>query len=127
MNDANITDTILSWAEGMVVGLDSGVFAVVSYVAHIILAFFIPSSSGLATVSMPLMGPMSDFAGVNRDIVVTAYQLGSGWINLFAPTAATVVAGLAIANVPYGRFFKWVVPYVVAIFACSCIILYIAA
>lgn len=46
---------------------------------------------------MPLMGPMSDFAGVNRDIVVTAYQLGSGWINLFAPTAATVVAGLAIA------------------------------
>ncbi|WP_234496880.1 YfcC family protein [Vibrio maritimus] len=127
MNDANITDTILSWAEGMVVGLDSGVFAVVSYVAHIILAFFIPSSSGLATVSMPLMGPMSDFAGVNRDIVVTAYQLGSGWINLFAPTAATVVAGLAIANVPYGRFFKWVVPYVAAIFACSCIILYIAA
>ncbi|WP_239670652.1 YfcC family protein [Vibrio variabilis] len=99
MNDANITDTILSWAEGMVVGLDSGVFAVVSYIAHIVLAFFIPSSSGLATVSMPLMGPMSDFAGVNRDIVVTAYQLGSGWINLFAPTAATVVAGLAIANV----------------------------
>ncbi len=91
------------------------------------LAFFIPSSSGLATVSMPLMGPMSDFAGVNRDIVVTAYQLGSGWINLFAPTAATVVAGLAIANVPYGRFFKWVMPYIVAVFAGSCLILYVAA
>ncbi|GAL32243.1 arginine/ornithine antiporter ArcD [Vibrio maritimus] len=76
---------------------------------------------------MPLMGPMSDFAGVNRDIVVTAYQLGSGWINLFAPTAATVVAGLAIANVPYGRFFKWVMPYIVVVFASSCAILYIAA
>ena len=127
MNDANITDTILSWAEGMVVGLDSGVFAVVTYIAHIVLAFFIPSSSGLATVSMPLMGPMSDFASVDRDIVVTAYQLGSGWINLFAPTAATVVAGLAIANVPYSRFFKWVLPYIAAVFVGSCLILYVAS
>ncbi|USD68175.1 TIGR00366 family protein [Vibrio sp. SCSIO 43136] len=127
MNDANITDTILSWAEGLVVGLNSGVFAVVSYVAHILLAFFIPSSSGLATVSMPLMGPISDLANVDRNIVVTAYQMGSGWINLFAPTAATVVAGLAIANIPYGRFLKWVVPYIGAIFLGSCIVLFIAA
>ncbi|MGB7996311.1 MAG: YfcC family protein [Photobacterium halotolerans] len=127
MNNANITDTILSWAEHLVVGLDSGVFAVVSYLAHIILAFFIPSSSGLATVSMPLMGPMSDFAGVSRDIVVTAYQLGSGWINLFAPTAATVVAGLAMANIPYGRFLKWVMPYIGAVLLSSCVMLYFAA
>lgn len=127
MNDANITDTILSWTESAVVNLDSGVFAVVSYLAHIVLAFFIPSSSGLATVSMPLMGPMSDLAGVDRDIVVTAYQLGSGWINLFAPTAATVVAGLAIANIPYGRFFKWVIPYIAAILVGSGLLLYIAA
>lgn len=127
MNDANITDTILSWAENLVVGLDSGVFAVVSYLAHIMLAFFIPSSSGLATVSMPLMGPMSDLAGVNRDIVVSAYQLGSGWINLFAPTAATVVAGLAMANIPYSRFFKWVIPYITVVLLGSCVLLYFSA
>ncbi|MBR9872659.1 MAG: hypothetical protein GYB23_00170 [Vibrionaceae bacterium] len=91
MNDANITDTMLSWAEALVVGLDSGVFAVVTYIVHIVLAFFIASSSGLAIFSMPLMGPMSDFASVDKDIVVIAYQIGSGWINLFASTAATVV------------------------------------
>ncbi|GAM60860.1 arginine/ornithine antiporter arcD [Vibrio ishigakensis] len=65
MGDGQIIDSILNWSEGMVQGLNGGVFTVVAYVVHIVLAFFIPSTSGLATVSMPLMGPLADFSNVS--------------------------------------------------------------
>ena len=93
MEQGVIIDTILHWAEGLVSGLSSSVFILMAYLVHIILSFFIPSTSGLATVSMPLMGPLADFSGISRDLVITAYQSASGWINLFAPTAAHLVAG----------------------------------
>ena len=64
------------------------------------LSFLIPSSSGLATVAMPIMAPLASFAGVPAELVVTAYQSASGIMNLFIPTSAVVMGGLAIARVP---------------------------
>ncbi|CAM3603187.1 YfcC family protein [Parendozoicomonas haliclonae] len=128
MDNGMIIDSILSWAEGMISGLESnGLFAIVSYLVHIVLSFFIPSTSGLATVSMPLMGPLSDFAGVGRDIMITAYQSASGWINMFAPTAGHLVAGLALAKIPYDRYLKWVSPILVAVLVTTLVMLFIAA
>lgn len=115
MEQGVIIDTILHWAEGLVTGLSSSVFILMAYLVHIILSFFIPSTSGLATVSMPLMGPLSDFSGISRDLVITAYQSASGWINLFAPTAAHLVAGLALAKIPYDRFVRWVLPFIIGV------------
>lgn len=115
MEQGVIIDTILHWAEGLVTGLSSSVFILMAYLVHIILSFFIPSTSGLATVSMPLMGPLADFSGISRDLVITAYQSASGWINLFAPTAAHLVAGLALAKIPYDRFVRWVLPFIIGV------------
>ena len=115
MEQGVIIDTILHWAEGLVSGLSSSVFILMAYLVHIILSFFIPSTSGLATVSMPLMGPLADFSGISRDLVITAYQSASGWINLFAPTAAHLVAGLALARIPYDRFVRWVLPFILGV------------
>ncbi len=115
MEQGVIIDTILHWAEGLVSGLSSSVFILMAYLVHIILSFFIPSTSGLATVSMPLMGPLADFSGISRDLVITAYQSASGWINLFAPTAAHLVAGLALARIPYDRFVRWVLPFIIGV------------
>ncbi|MFQ2099731.1 YfcC family protein [Aeromonas sanarellii] len=115
MEHGVIIDTILHWAEGLVSGLSSSVFILMAYLVHIILSFFIPSTSGLATVSMPLMGPLADFSGISRDLVITAYQSASGWINLFAPTAAHLVAGLALARIPYDRFVRWVLPFIIGV------------
>ena len=56
------------------------------------------------------MAPLADFATVNRDLVVTAYQSASGIVNLVTPTSAVVMGGLAIARVPYVRYLKWVAP-----------------
>jgi uncharacterized ion transporter superfamily protein YfcC len=74
------------------------------------LSFLIPSSSGLATVAMPIMAPLADFAGADRSLVVTAYQSASGILNLVTPTSAVVMGGLAIARVPYGTYLRWVWP-----------------
>ena len=72
------------------------------YLLFLPLSFLIPSSSGLATVAMPIMAPLADFAGADRSLVVTAYQSASGLLNLVTPTSAVVMGGLAIARVPYG-------------------------
>ncbi|HEV2824317.1 MAG TPA: YfcC family protein, partial [Actinomycetota bacterium] len=110
MNTGQITDTVLHWAE-LALG-DGGqvAFSIVMYALFLPLSFLIPSSSGLATVSMPIMAPLADFVGVPADLVVTAYQSASGLMNLFIPTSAVVMGGLAIARVPYGRYVRWVWP-----------------
>lgn len=110
MDRGMITDTILNTAEHAVTGLSSIVFINVMYWLEILLSFLVPSSSGLAVLTMPIMAPLADFAGVSRDLVVTAYQSASGIVNLITPTSAVVMGGLAIARVPYVRWVKWVMP-----------------
>jgi uncharacterized ion transporter superfamily protein YfcC len=72
------------------------------------MSFLIPSTSGLATLSMPIMAPLGDFAGVARHVVITAYQSASGIVNLVTPTSAVVMGGLAVARVSYDRWLKFV-------------------
>ena len=103
MNNGLITDTVLYWAEQAVAGLSGIGFILVTYLLYLPLSFLIPSSSGLATVSMPIMAPLSQFAGVPSYLVVTAYQAANGLVNLVTPTSAVVMGGLAIARVGYGH------------------------
>ncbi|ALP43703.1 transporter [Aeromonas schubertii] len=110
MDKGMITHTILHSAEGMVSGLSTVVFINVMYWLEVVLSFLVPSSSGLAVLTMPIMAPLADFANVGRDLVVTAYQSASGIVNLVTPTSAVVMGGLAIARVPYVRWLKWVAP-----------------
>ena len=108
MNNGLITDTVLYWAEQAVAGLGGIGFIIVTYLLYLPLSFLIPSSSGLATVSMPIMAPLSTFAGVPSYLVVTAYQTANGLVNLVTPTSAVVMGGLAIARVGYGVWWKFV-------------------
>lgn len=110
MDKGMITDTILHSAEDIMTGLSSVIFINVMYFLEIILSFLVPSSSGLAVLTMPIMAPLADFAGVGRELVVTAFQSASGLVNLITPTSAVVMGGLAIARVPYVRWLKWVAP-----------------
>jgi uncharacterized ion transporter superfamily protein YfcC len=121
MNNASITDTVLHSLESAVSGLPSGAFAVVMYLVNIPLAFLVPSSSGHATLAMPIMAPLGDFAGVSRAMVVTAYQSASGWMNLFTPTSAIVMGGLALSRVRYDRFLRFVAPLLVALLILTCL------
>ena len=110
MNNGEITDTVLHWAEQALGDVGEAGFAVVMFSLFLPLSFLIPSSSGLATVAMPIMTPLANFAGVAPQLVVTAFQSASGIMNLFIPTSAVVMGGLAIARVPYGSYLRWVWP-----------------
>ena len=80
------------------------------YWIEVAMSFLVPSTSGLAVLSMPILAPVSDFAGVDRSLAVTAYQSASGIVNLITPTSAVVVGALAIGRVPYDRWLRFVAP-----------------
>lgn len=110
MDAGKITDTILFSAEGFISGLGEYLFINAMFGIQILMSFLVPSSSGLATLSMPIMAPLADFAGVGRDLVVTAFQSANGLVNLFNPTFAVVMGGLAIGRVSYDRWLRFVAP-----------------
>ncbi len=76
MNDGLITDTVLHWGEMGLKGLSESVFIIITYIFYIPMSFLIPSTSGLASATMGIIGPMGKFAGVDGSVVITAY-LGS--------------------------------------------------
>ncbi|MGW2277720.1 YfcC family protein [Streptomyces sp. NPDC001770] len=110
MNNSRITDTVLHSIEGAVSGVSSGLFAVVVFIVNLPLAFLIPSTSGHATLAMPILAPLADFAGVSRAVVVTAWQAASGWMNLWVPTTAVTIGGIALAKIGYDKYLRFVWP-----------------
>ena len=127
MNNGEITDTVLHWCELALGDVGEAAFAIVMFLLFLPLSFLIPSSSGLATVAMPIMSPLASFANVPPDLVVTAFQSASGVMNLFIPTSAVVMGGLAIARVPYGTYVRWVLPLLAALCALSIVALAVGA
>ncbi|GAB1479187.1 YfcC family protein [Paracoccaceae bacterium] len=115
MDAGHITDTILHAAEVSVAGLPRTAFILVVYWIEVGLSFLVPSTSGLAVLSMPILAPVADFAGVKRELVVTAFATASGMVNLITPTSAVVMGGLAIGRVPYERWLRFIWPLLVAL------------
>ncbi|WP_226376866.1 YfcC family protein [Oceanobacillus halotolerans] len=108
MSDGGMTATVLHWGEMMLDGIGPVAFANLSYLFYLPLSFLVPSTSGLATLSMPIMAPLAEFAGVGGEMAVTAFQSASGLVNLVTPTSAVIMGALAIARVPYNVYFKHV-------------------
>ena len=123
MNAGRITDTILNLGESALTGMGALGFILLIYLIYLPLSFLIPSSSGLATLSMPIMAPLADFSGVGRELVITAFQSASGLINLITPTSAVVMGALAIGRVPYDRWLKFVLKLLLGLFLLSLLLL----
>ena len=108
MNEGRMTATVLNYGEKALGNVGSVAFANLAFLFYLPLSFLVPSTSGLATLSMPILAPLSDFANVGRDIIITAYQSASGVVNLVTPTSGVIMGALAIARVPYEVYFKFV-------------------
>jgi len=115
MDAGKITDTILFWSEQAVSGLGTIAFINVMFWLEVALSFFVPSSSGLAVLTMPIMAPLADFSEVNREAVVTAYQSANGLVNLINPTFAVVMGGLAIGRVSYDKWLRFTWPLLIVL------------
>jgi uncharacterized ion transporter superfamily protein YfcC len=127
MNNGLIVDTVLSWAESALSGVGGVAFVNFTHLLYLPLGFLIPSSSGLATVSMPIMAPLADFAAVDRSLVVTAYQSASGLLNLVNPTFAVVMGGLALGRVGYQKWLRFTWPLLLILLIVYAVVLSIGA
>lgn len=123
MSNGLIIDTILYWAEGAVSGLGGVAFINLTALLYLPLGFLIPSSSGLATVSMPIIAPLADTASVDRSLIVTAYQSASGLLNLVNPTFAVVMGGLALGRVRYDKWLRFTLPLLVILLVLYSVVL----
>ncbi len=109
MEDGLISDTILYYASGMVEGMPSMVFINCLFGVFAVLSFFVPSSSGLAVLTMPIMAPLADVVGIDRSSIVDAYQYGSGIFHIINPTGL-LLPSLAIAEIGFGKWLKFIMP-----------------
>jgi uncharacterized ion transporter superfamily protein YfcC len=127
MNNGKITDTILHWIEDALGGTGAVAFLIIMFLLFLPLSFVIPSTSGLATLAMPIMVPLASFLGASAALVVTSYQTACGVMNLVVPTSAVVMGGLAIARVPYATYLRWIWPLLVMLGGLSVVVLAISA
>jgi uncharacterized ion transporter superfamily protein YfcC len=127
LNNTQTIDTILSWMEDAVSGTNAVGFTALVFIINTGIAFIIPSSSGHATLAMPLLAPLGDFADVGRPLVVTAWSWGAGLARFITPTSAVVMAGLALAGVRYDKWIRFMLPLMALLAVASLVMLGIAA
>jgi uncharacterized ion transporter superfamily protein YfcC len=110
VQDGKIIDTILHSMASLVDDLPRPISVEFMFVFQSLLNFFIPSGSGQAALTMPLMAPLSDILEIDRQIAVLAYQFGDGLSNMIIPTSGVTMGVLAIAKIPYNLWLKWMFP-----------------
>lgn len=112
MTDGQILHSILHAVASMLGGLPPMVAALGMYVFQCLLNFLVPSGSGQASVSLPILVPLGDLIGVSRQTACIAFQLGDGISNIFTPTSGYFMAGLAMAKIPWAKWAKWILPLI---------------
>ncbi len=123
MNNAMITDTILHAGEVMLSSVSSIVYSSASYLFFFVMSFVIPSSSGLATLSMGIMAPLADFAGVSRHIIVIGFSAANAIVGFLAPTCGLLMGVLAMCKIPLSKWIRYVWKMVLVIMLVTILIL----
>ena len=126
MNNAMITDTILHAGETLLSNVPSVIYSTVSYLFYFVMSFIIPSSSGLATLSMGIMAPLADFAGVARHVIVIGFSSANAIVSFLAPTCGLLMGVLAMCKIPLSKWLRFVWKLVAMIMAATILILAIA-
>ncbi|MEM1043101.1 MAG: TIGR00366 family protein, partial [Bacteroidota bacterium] len=126
MQDGQVIDTILHALASGLEGTGSAVAAMAMFASQTVINFFVPSGSGQAALTMPLMAPLSDLVGVTRQTAVLAFQMGDGFTNMIIPTSAVLMGALTLADVPWQTWARWMLPLQLALFALGLAVLAVA-
>ncbi len=113
LKDGKIIDTILYYVSQSMEDLGKIGSISMMYLIQTFLNIFIPSGSGKAALTMPMMSQFSDLVGISRQATVVAFQLGDGFTNMITPTSGVLIGVLGIARIPYEKWFKWVAPLII--------------
>jgi uncharacterized ion transporter superfamily protein YfcC len=109
MEDGLISDTILFHASTITEGMNKGLFTNFMLIIYSGLSFFMPSSSGMAVLTMPIMSPLADTVNIGREVIVDTYNYGMGLFYLINPTGL-ILAALAIVKIGFNKWLKFILP-----------------
>ena len=123
MIDGQIIDTVVYSIAGLLEGLPSEASALGMLVVQTVTNFFIPSGSGQAFVTMPIMSPLATLTDVPQQTAVLAYQFGDGFTNMIIPTSALVMGALALGKVPYAAWFRFAGPLLLKLIGVAAVFL----
>jgi uncharacterized ion transporter superfamily protein YfcC len=123
MSDGQIIDSVVFSIAGLLEGLPAEASALGMLVVQTVTNFFIPSGSGQAFVTMPIMSPLATLTGVPQQTAVLAYQFGDGFTNMIVPTSALVMGALALGRVPYGAWLRFAGPLLLKLIGVSALFL----
>jgi uncharacterized ion transporter superfamily protein YfcC len=126
LQDGQVVDTILHAMATSLEGTTSGGAAIAMLIAQTAINFFVPSGSGQAALTMPLMAPLSDLVGVTRQTAVLAFQMGDGVTNMIIPTSPVLMGVLTLAGIPWPVWARWVVPLQIGLFLLGVVALLVA-
>ena len=126
LEGGNILHTILHAASGLITSLPTALTVLGMYVFQNVLNLFVNSASGQAAVSLPILLPMGDMAGITRQVTCIVFQIGNGLSNILVPTCGTFMVALSMGKIPYGKWVKWVVPMLGLQFAAGAVLVLIA-
>lgn len=110
LRDGQILHTIVYALASVVQGLPGVISVIGMYIVQLIISVIIPSGSGMASVTMPIMGPLATLLGMTQQTAVLVYQFADGFTNIIIPTSGYLLAGLALGKVPYEKWVKWYAP-----------------
>src|SRR5699024_7931134 len=126
LQDSFTIDTILYTISNWVSQLPTSFSAIGMYAVQAVMNFLVPSGSGQAALTMPIMTPLSDLTGVSRQTAVFAFQLGDAISNVFVPTSGIVMGALAIARISWVKWMRWLLPLVLIQYVLGGVLLIIA-
>ena len=123
MELGHINDTIAYELSSLLQGLPTYLSAVCMSLAQSVINFFIPSGSGQAYATLPIMIPIGELLGLTRQTTILAFQIGDGVTNLFNPTLGGLIAMLAMCKVPFDRWLRFIFPLVLMVLAVAWVVL----
>ena len=126
LSDAQVLHTVVNGLAMPLSHVGAEVSAIGMLIIQSILNFFIPSGSGQAYVTMPIMAPIADIVGVSRQVAVLAYQMGDGFMNMIVPTNAVLMGIIGMCGIPYDRWFRFIAPLILKLLAFGSLALVIA-
>jgi uncharacterized ion transporter superfamily protein YfcC len=126
LEDGHVIDTIVNAIASPLSAVPTQVAAFGMLAFQSLCNLFIPSGSGQAYVTMPIMSPLADLLGIQRQVAVLAYQFGDGFTNILVPTNAVLMGILGLGRIPYDRWLRFIVPFMIKVWLLSAVVLAIA-
>lgn len=126
MQNGLIIDSVVHGLASLISLLPKSVAAIGMMLVQVVINFFIPSGSGQAAATMPIMTPLADVIGLTRQTTVMAYQFGDGFTNSIIPTSAVLMGNLSVAKIPYEKWLKFIGPLMLIWIAMGAVFMIIA-